>query len=339
MKVVSIPVNRINPAPYNPRKNLQPGDPEFDKLDRSLNEFGCVEPLVWNKRTGNLVGGHQRLKILIKRGAAEADVSVVDLPPEKEKILNIALNKIAGDWEPPKLAQLLEELTKTPQIDVELTGFAIPDVNELIAQVLYPTDGRDEDFDVEAALAPESPAITEPSELIELDTRRQHRLLCGDSSNPDDIAKVLGEQKVDMLFCDPPYNVNYYGGKRPVPEKARPKQSRRWKRIYSDNLSQKQYVAWLSRVMQNVSRVLLPGAAFYIWNGHRQFGPMHLMLEQIGMSVSCVVTWAKANDVLTVLSPGVRWTFRWAPSSGGPGLSRGQRRRDKGTAARAVPVW
>ncbi len=109
MKLKRLAIDRINPAPYNPRLDLAPGDPEYEKLKRSIDEFGCVEPLVWNRRTGNLVGGHQRLKVLLAQGDTAADVSVVDLPPQREKALNIALNKISGDWDPRKLAGLLDE--------------------------------------------------------------------------------------------------------------------------------------------------------------------------------------------------------------------------------------
>ncbi|HRW55105.1 MAG TPA: ParB N-terminal domain-containing protein, partial [Phycisphaerae bacterium] len=111
MNIQDISITDINPAPYNPRVDLKPGDPDYEKLKRSLTEFGCVEPLVWNRQTGNLVGGHQRLKILIDQGADSAMVSVVDLPIEREKALNIALNKISGDWDREKLAALLDELT------------------------------------------------------------------------------------------------------------------------------------------------------------------------------------------------------------------------------------
>jgi ParB-like chromosome segregation protein Spo0J len=112
MRIQTVELGRINPAPYNPRKDLRPGDPEYEKLKRSLAEFGCVEPLVWNQRTGNLVGGHQRLKVLRAQGITEVEVSVVDLALEREKALNIALNKITGDWDQARLAQLLDELTE-----------------------------------------------------------------------------------------------------------------------------------------------------------------------------------------------------------------------------------
>lgn len=78
------------PATYNPRKDLKPGDPEYEKLKRSLDEFGYVEPIIWNKRTGNVVGGHQRLKVLKADGIKEVDCVVIDFDEEKEKALNVA---------------------------------------------------------------------------------------------------------------------------------------------------------------------------------------------------------------------------------------------------------
>ena len=82
MRIEKVTVGEINPAVYNPRKDLEPGDPEYEKLRHSMEEFDCVEPLVWNERTGNLVGGHQRLKVLVARGDQEVLCSVGDLPPD-----------------------------------------------------------------------------------------------------------------------------------------------------------------------------------------------------------------------------------------------------------------
>lgn len=97
------------------------------------------------------------------------------------------------------------------------------------------------------------------------------------------------------MFTDPPYNVNYYGGNRPTPRKARPKKCRSWDRIYMDDLSQDKYEEWLGRVLRNMLAALAPSAAFYVWNGHRQFGPMYTLLTAAGAHVSCVITWAKEN--------------------------------------------
>jgi DNA modification methylase len=293
MKIQKISINKINPASYNPRKDLKPDDVEYKHLVKSIDEFGYVEPLVWNKRTGNLVGGHQRFKIILAQGAKEAQVSVVDLSIEKEKALNIALNKIQGDWDEQKLALLLDELTNVPEFNVELTGFETEEISELLDRALTESpQAIEENFDVEEALDMENPAVTQPGELIELGN---HRLLCGDSGKLSALRKLIGDSKVHLFFTDPPYNCNYYGGNRPQPDKARPKQSRQWKRIYSDNLNQDEYIKWLGTVLRNVSRFLAAGAPVYIWNGHRQFGPMHQLLGTIGIKVSCVITWAKES--------------------------------------------
>ena len=87
INIQTIAIDKLNPAKYNPRVDLQPGDPEYEKLKRSIKEFGYVEPIIWNKRTGNVVGGHQRLKILKSEGHKEVKVSVVDLDDNKEKAL------------------------------------------------------------------------------------------------------------------------------------------------------------------------------------------------------------------------------------------------------------
>ena len=94
MNIQKISVDKLNPAEYNPRKDLKPGDKEYEKLKRSIEEFGYVEPVIWNQKTGNVVGGHQRLKVLLDLGQTEIDCVVVDLDPQREKALNLALNKI-----------------------------------------------------------------------------------------------------------------------------------------------------------------------------------------------------------------------------------------------------
>ena len=121
LKISTIPVADLHPADYNPRKDLRPGDRQYEKLANSIEEFGYVEPIVWNRRTGNIVGGHQRLKVLIARGETELQVSEVDLSPEDEKILNVQLNKIKGRFDNEKLIALLDELHELGEM--EATGF------------------------------------------------------------------------------------------------------------------------------------------------------------------------------------------------------------------------
>jgi len=125
MIIKTISIDKINPASYNPRRDLKPDDKAYKQLVKSMDEFGCVNPLIWNEHTGNLVGGHQRFKVLLAQGIQKVQISVVNLPLEKEKALNVALNKISGDWDQNKLATLLDESCKSPGIDIEVTGFVV----------------------------------------------------------------------------------------------------------------------------------------------------------------------------------------------------------------------
>jgi ParB-like chromosome segregation protein Spo0J len=145
MNIQMISIDRINAAAYNPRIDLQPGDPEYEKLRRSIEEFGYVEPIVWNERTGSMVGGHQRFKILKERGDTEVVVSVVDLDDQQERLLNLALNKVSGRWDDVALARLLDEL-QAEGADIVLSGFEQHEIDELLAEFTEPTTDQLGDF-------------------------------------------------------------------------------------------------------------------------------------------------------------------------------------------------
>lgn len=135
MIIKEVEAIKINPAPYNPRVDLQPGDEEYEKLKRSINEFGYVEPLIWNEQTGNLVGGHQRYKVLMESKPKHLQVSVVNLTNAQEKAMNIALNKIGGDWDEFKLQKVLDELNES-DIDLTLTGFSEEELDQALADIV-----------------------------------------------------------------------------------------------------------------------------------------------------------------------------------------------------------
>jgi len=131
MDIQTIAINKVHPAPYNPRIELKPGDPEYDRLAQVIAEFDLVEPLVWNEQTGNLVSGHQRLKILKARGDKTVKVSVINVDLEREKALNVALNKTGGDWDLEQLAYVLADIEAA--MDPELTGFSIMEIADIAA--------------------------------------------------------------------------------------------------------------------------------------------------------------------------------------------------------------
>lgn len=117
----------MNRAAYNPRVDLQPEDEEYQAIERSLKRHGLVQPVVWNCRTNTVVSGHQRLTVLEAQGETEVTVSVVDLDDIQEKELNVALNKITGEWDDNKLSVILNELGE----EAADTGFTLPEIDVL----------------------------------------------------------------------------------------------------------------------------------------------------------------------------------------------------------------
>ena len=132
-----VPISMLNPAKYNPRKDLQPGDKAYTQLEKSIKEFGNVDPIIWNETTGNVVGGHQRLKVL-RQGKSNGDkleVSVVNLPERKEKMLNIALNKISGDWDNYLLKSLLEDIN-LEDFEMDIIGFDRDEIEKVFGSMV-----------------------------------------------------------------------------------------------------------------------------------------------------------------------------------------------------------
>lgn len=137
MRLEKVELDKLKEAAYNPRVKLEPGMDEYEKLRKSIETFGDVEPIVWNQRTGNVVGGHQRLQVLRDLGKKEATVSVVDMDEAAEKRLNLALNKARGNWDGEKLEELLQEMAPDA---LEVSGFGADEV----AILLENNDGVDD---------------------------------------------------------------------------------------------------------------------------------------------------------------------------------------------------
>jgi hypothetical protein len=130
----TLPIGQLRPAPYNPRVPLLPGSPGWRRLERSLQEFDLVQPIVWNEQTGHVVSGHQRLEILKHHGHTEVEVAVVSLALAREQALNVTLNnaQVGSDWDAGKLTDLVAELQELPDFDATLTGFDAADLHALV---------------------------------------------------------------------------------------------------------------------------------------------------------------------------------------------------------------
>ncbi len=247
MQIEKIPLEKLNPAKYNPRKDLKPGDPEYEKLKKSMETFGYVEPIVWNRRTGNIVSGHQRLKILEHQGQREIETVVVDLDEQQEKALNITLNKVSGEWDLPKLADLISELDDGI-FDISITGFDAAEIEHLFSQV-HDKDVKEDDFDVDEAL--KEPVISRPGDLWLLG---KHRLFCGDSTKAETYEILMDGKKANLVVTDPPYNVNFTAGT----EKER--------LIKNDHQPDSDFYQFLLDAFENIYEHLADGGALYVFH-------------------------------------------------------------------------
>lgn len=274
MKIVKKKIADLIPADYNPRKDLQPGDPDYEKLKRSMKEFGYVDPIIWNQQTGRVVGGHQRLKILLDEGIEEAECVVVNLNEEKEKALNIALNKISGDWDKDKLALLMTDL-QASDLDVSLTGF---DENEISDLLGTEDDTHDDNFDVDSEL--DKPTFSKPGDLWYLG---KHTLLCGDATKTESYQKLLGDHKVNLVLTDPPYNVDY---------------SSKAGKIKNDHQTDDKFYQFLLAAFQNTNQAMANDASIYVFHADTEGLNFRRAFQDAGFYLSGCCIWKKQSLVL-----------------------------------------
>jgi DNA modification methylase len=277
MIIRKVPVTDINPAEYNPRKDLKPGDPAYEKLKRSMSEFGYVEPIIWNEETGNIVGGHQRYKVLVAEGHREVECVIVKMSPEREKALNVALNKVTGDWEFEALADLIKDL-EAQDFDVTLTGFDAAEIEDLFSQV-HDKDASDDDYDVNKAL--EEAAFVNPGDVWLLG---RHRLLCGDATKPEDVERLMDGKKANLVLTDPPYNVDF--------------ESTSGLKIQNDKQDNDSFYSFLLTAFKNMAEYTSPGGSIYVFHADTEGINFRKAFIEAGFHLSGVCIWKKNSLVL-----------------------------------------
>ena len=269
-------ITDLNPAVYNPRKRLSPGDEEYESLKRSIEVFGYVDPIIINS-DGTVVGGHQRLSVLMDLGYTEVDVAVVNLDKNDEKALNIALNKIAGDWDNEKLALLLSELDVEGYM-LENTGFNKDELDELLITV------SEENIDMEKAdeEVPEIP-FTPFSREGDIWNIGRHRLVCGDSTKLATYEKLMKGELAQLIVTDPPYNVDYEGtaGK-----------------IMNDSMDDAAFHAFLYDMYSAAASVTADGASAYIFHADSEGVAFRQEFERAGFLLKQCLIWVKNSFVL-----------------------------------------
>jgi DNA modification methylase len=303
MQVEMRPIDSIRPYDRNPRTN----DPGVEAVAQSIREFGFRQPIVVDE-DGVIVVGHTRHKAAKKLGLTDVPVHVaVGLTPEQIKAYRIADNQTATltTWDNDLLVQELLAL-QTADFDLGLTGFSGDDLLRLLGNEA--TDGL---VDPDAVPEPPDEAITQPGDLWLLG---EHRLLCGDSSTPEDVDRLLDGAVIDMINTDPPYNVNVEprsnnaidagfssferernsaakgSGKRKLRAKDRP--------VANDAHSVENYERLLRAWVGNLARALKPGGAAYLWGGYANCANYPPVLKACGLHFSQAIIWVKEAPVL-----------------------------------------
>jgi len=312
MKIELWKVDRIRPYERNPRHN----DHAVEAVAQSIRQFGFRQPIVVDS-DGVIVCGHTRYKAALKLGLEKVPVHVAtDLSAEQIKAYRIADNKAADlaawDYEllPIELAAIQGD-----GFDLELLGFSQDEVAHLLDPGV-----KDGLTDPDEVPAPPDEAITKPGDLWILG---EHRLLCGDSSKPADVDRLLAGATIQLVNTDPPYNVkveprsnnaiaagnssftNYHHQQLDLarhPEKSKPtsrKMRAKDRPLANDFVSDEEFDSLLHAWFGNMSRVLDPGRAFYIWGGYANCANYPPVLKAVKFYFSQAIIWVKEHPVLT----------------------------------------
>ena len=275
MEIKELPLNELKPAAYNPRKKLKKGDKEYEKIKQSLLKFGYVDPIIVNKDM-TVIGGHQRLTVLKDLDYETAKCVIVDLPKEDEKALNIALNKITGQWDDALLADLLLDLQES-DFNLDLTGFEPPEIDDILSNI-HDKELSEDEFDVEEEL--KKPTVTRRGDIWQLG---KHRVICGDSTKSETYDQLLGDKKANLVVTDPPYNVD-------VEETAG--------KILNDNMSDGDFYQFLLSMFTQVENHMETDASVYVFHADTEGLNFRKAFKDAGFYLSGCCIWKKNSLVL-----------------------------------------
>lgn len=274
----------LKPASWNPRtisKEAASG------LSASLTRFGLVDPLIVNKRTGyTIVGGHQRYAVLQQQGETSAQVVLIDVSEAEERALNVTLNNrhIAGDWS-DELVSLLDQIQSDGAVDFQALA-----LDKLLEELHIPLNGGNTDPDD----APDKPlkVTTRPGEIWILGN---HRLFCGDSSNPESYQRLLKNERVDLVFTDPPYGVDL--GKKNRFLNSFQKAGRNLKDIANDMIGKDELFDLLVRAFTAAREVSNDKCSYYVTAPQGgELGLMMMMMMMSGLPTRHVLIWNKDSQ-------------------------------------------
>lgn len=288
----------LNPAAYNPRKALKPGDTEYEKLAASIEKHGYIDPIVINE-DGTIIGGHQRRTVMMDLGYEEAEVCIVDIPDKNDEIAaNIALNQISGEFEKDKLYGLLIQLEDSGY-DTMAAGFDTNDLSELFKEVeLELTKSADDDhFNLDKALreAEEEPPVTMPGDVWQLG---EHRLMCGDAADFSDVGILMAGSEADLIITDPPYNVDYEAKDKSLERSYKRNTTRTTNEIKNDRMDEDEFYNFLFRTFSNFCEVARKGAAVYVFHADSEGLTFRQAFDAAGFALKQVLIWEKNQFVI-----------------------------------------
>lgn len=266
MKVQNVKISKLKLAEYNPRKI---SEKDLASLKKSLEKFGFIQPVVINKDF-TVISGHQRIKAWKELGHDDVPTIQLSVSKNEEKALNLAMNKIGGEWDIDKLYTVMNDLRITDEL--EFTGFDEKEVSKILDQFM-----EDDEETVDEILE-KIPAKAKKGEIYQLG---HHRLMCGDSTSIDDIMKLTEGKKMDMVWTDPPYNVNYHSSNEKLGN------------IENDNMSEASFREFARNVFVNLATVCRQGGVFYVCTGWQSFATFEDTLTESGVHISEVIIWVK----------------------------------------------
>ena len=278
MKIEQVQISELIPAVYNPRKW---DEKIISDMTESIKRFGLCDPLIVNgapARKNILIGGHLRLHVAKILGFTEMPVVYLDIPEiEREQELNLRLNKNLGNWD----EELLKAFDTGLLLDV---GFTPDDLNNLFDDVLTVTD---DDFNVNEELAKIVTPETKPGDLYELG---DHRLLCGNSLDSKDVARLMGTDKAQMIYCDPPYNIglDYRKGigtkGKYTPDK-----------LVNDNQSTDDYGTFIEKSLKNALDASKQDVHVFYWGDEKYVWLLQTLYQKNSITNRRLCLWVKNN--------------------------------------------
>lgn len=281
MVMVRVRLEELREDPQNARLH---GAENLAAIAASLRAFGQAEPLVVQRSTRRIIAGHGRLTAMRTLGWTEADVVELDVSDAQATSLGIALNRTGelAEWDEEKLAQILATLKDDG--DLAGVGFDDREIDRLLREAGLQTSSLEDE-------GPQEPPETPITRLGDLWILGEHRLLCGDSTSADDVARVLGGQQAALLSTDPPYCVDYTGNDRPATADGKAT-GKDWSHLYNE-VDIKDLGVFLDGVFAACLPHLAEDAAVYMWHAHVQQPTIAAAFERHGILLHQVLVWVK----------------------------------------------